>query len=54
MPVWHRRQTARALRRRAAIASSDGLLSDLLAWGEQPDAFRGVLKIGALGWVGDP
>jgi hypothetical protein len=32
----------------------DGLPSELLAWAEQPDAFLGVLKIGALGWVGDP
>jgi hypothetical protein len=38
----------------ATQAELDGLPPDLLAWAEQPDAFLGVLKIGALGWVGDP
>jgi SAM-dependent methyltransferase len=37
----------------ATQAELDELPAKLLAWGERPDAFLGVLKCGALGWT-DP
>jgi hypothetical protein len=37
----------------ATMAELDDLPAKLLAWGERPDAFLGVLKCGALGWA-DP
>jgi SAM-dependent methyltransferase len=32
----------------------DALPAGLLAWGERPDAFVGLLKCGGLGWASDP